>query len=522
MTIHIRYVVSSHSSNCSCTQRVQSQTHIRPVRSSRCPVRQLASWCARTNRRVRGASRAVRGRDAGRQTYERRAHGQGGGRRARHRGSAQPLRQASGADVVDPGRRLSGRAGRHRLVHDGRPRHGSDRHRRDPGPAQDGRTRSRHVLLAVAPAHTPDRSRNPGDRRGRPVRPLPDRGRRPLPAPHQRRRGPAARSTCRWPPAPTSSTGPPPVDALPALPAWADPGFTWAPDLHRFGPRYVLYFTAMVAGTYTADAVHRQRLRHLARPARSPPSRTPIICQLDQGGSIDPAGVRRRRRHPLDAVEVRPEHRRGQHAHQDVVAAPVRRTDSACSAQPSVLMSPDEPWQGTIVEAPDMVEVGRHLLGRLLGQLVQPAGLRHRGGPLRRAGRSVRRHSPRPLLGSNSQGQGPGEASVFDDAHRRLDALQPVAVARPPNPTSRRGRSTSPGSGSPRPVPTWPPVRCPGRRPAGRPLVGTDTDPTAVGRAAQPRRRRSSAATALPSAWPLVAFMTRPVKNPASLSSPSR
>ena len=39
-----------------------------------------------------------------------------------------------------------------------------------------------------------------------------------------------------------------------------------------------------------------------------------------------PPGLHRCRRHHLDAVEVRPEHRRGHHADQDVVAAPVRQT----------------------------------------------------------------------------------------------------------------------------------------------------------------------------------------------------
>src|SRR6202035_3236103 len=36
----------------------------------------------------------------------------------------------------------------------------------------------------------------------------------------------------------------PVTDALPVLPSWAVPGFTWAPDIHRFGSSYVLYFTA--------------------------------------------------------------------------------------------------------------------------------------------------------------------------------------------------------------------------------------------------------------------------------------
>ncbi|HEX3946072.1 MAG TPA: family 43 glycosylhydrolase, partial [Acidimicrobiales bacterium] len=39
------------------------------------------------------------------------------------------------------------------------------------------------------------------------------------------------------------------TDAMPTLPGWAVPGFTWAPDVRRFGDHYVLYFTSIVAGT---------------------------------------------------------------------------------------------------------------------------------------------------------------------------------------------------------------------------------------------------------------------------------
>jgi hypothetical protein len=42
------------------------------------------------------------------------------------------------------------------------------------------------------------------------------------------------------------------TDVMPTLPAWAAPGCTWAPDLHRFGSTFVLYFISLVKSTSPA------------------------------------------------------------------------------------------------------------------------------------------------------------------------------------------------------------------------------------------------------------------------------
>ncbi len=76
-------------------------------------------------------------------------------------------------------------------------------------------------------------------------------------------------------------------------------------------------------------------------------------------------------------------------------------------------MSPDEAWQGTIVEAPDMVEVnGAYWLLYSANWFNQPAygiGMAFCAGP---AGPCADPYD-KPLLGSNLQGFGPGEASFF-------------------------------------------------------------------------------------------------------------
>lgn len=74
-------------------------------------------------------------------------------------------------------------------------------------------------------------------------------------------------------------------DAMPQLPAWAQPGWTWAPEIGRIGERFVLYFTA------------RERQSDLqcvgvatASDPRGPfvgDDSGPLVCQRDEGGTID-------------------------------------------------------------------------------------------------------------------------------------------------------------------------------------------------------------------------------------------
>lgn len=74
-------------------------------------------------------------------------------------------------------------------------------------------------------------------------------------------------------------------DAMPRLPAWAKPGWTWAPEISRVGARFILYFTA------------RERRSDLqcvgvatAADPRGPfigSDAGPLVCQREEGGTID-------------------------------------------------------------------------------------------------------------------------------------------------------------------------------------------------------------------------------------------
>ena len=262
------------------------------------------------------------------------------------------------------------------------------------------------------------------------------------------------------------------VDALPTLPVWAKSGFTWAPDLHRFGTRYALYFTAMVAGHLPQTQCIGSAFAlsptgpFVARPR-------PIICQLDQGGSIDPRVF-------VDSggiswMQWKSDQNRGGAATPTAMWSQRLSSDgSRLLARPVLLMHPDQPWQGTIVEAPDMVEVdGTYWVIYSANWFNQPAyaiGAAHCAGP---AG-PCRDLGPAPLLSTNFQGEGPGEASVFHDANgvwllytpRRSLAPKPDIPARPVYIT-RLGFTPSgpylasgppPGAGNLTAVPFWSPT----------------------------------------------------------------
>ncbi|WP_433332700.1 family 43 glycosylhydrolase [Spirillospora sp. CA-294931] len=90
-------------------------------------------------------------------------------------------------------------------------------------------------------------------------------------------------ATAPRPAGPWTRTG---ADALPALPAWAEPGRTWAPDISRRADgTYVLYFTAGRKGT--AD----QCVGAASAPTPTgpfTPVATPMVCR-DGKDTIDPA-----------------------------------------------------------------------------------------------------------------------------------------------------------------------------------------------------------------------------------------
>jgi hypothetical protein len=78
----------------------------------------------------------------------------------------------------------------------------------------------------------------------------------------------------------------PPADAMPVLPSWAAWGRTWAPGAFEIGGGYALYFAAHHAAT-GRQCIGVATAKEAYGPY-TPVGDAPLVCQLDQGGSIDP------------------------------------------------------------------------------------------------------------------------------------------------------------------------------------------------------------------------------------------
>ena len=172
------------------------------------------------------------------------------------------------------------------------------------------------------------------------------------------------------------------------------------------------------------------------------PAAAPFICQLDQGGSIDPRVFIDARGHPW-MLWKSDQNIGGATTPTKLWSQPLSADGSRLTGDPSVLMGPDGPWQGTIVEAPDMVEVGgAYWVFYSANWYNQPAyaiGAARCAGPAGPCADTA----PGPCSPATPREQGPGEASLFRDASgiwmlysasRSLapqpDRLRPVFITR--------------------------------------------------------------------------------------------
>jgi beta-xylosidase len=79
-------------------------------------------------------------------------------------------------------------------------------------------------------------------------------------------------------------------DAMPVLPSWARKGFTWAPEVIEAGGRYVIYYTARHRD-YELPCIGSASSSRIEGPYTDDSDR-PLVCQTEQGGSIDPSPFR--------------------------------------------------------------------------------------------------------------------------------------------------------------------------------------------------------------------------------------
>lgn len=204
-------------------------------------------------------------------------------------------------------------------------------------------------------------------------------------------------------------------NALAALPGWARPNATWAPSVLARDGHYVLYYTVREA------ASGLQCISRAAAPGPTGPflddSQGPLVCQRDQGGSIDPS--------PLvgpDGQVTLLWKSEGRGATVPTIWSQPLTPDGLGLAYvpPSALLEVDRSFERGVIEGPTMVhEGGRYYL------LYAAAGWSSRhyvtayalcagpAGPCTKAGSG-------PVLSSDGRRAGPGGAEVFRDTAGRL------------------------------------------------------------------------------------------------------
>lgn len=143
-----------------------------------------------------------------------------------------------------------------------------------------------------------------------------------------------------------------PTNALPALPAWAERGRTWAPSVVRRGDRYVMWYSVRHRDSGSmciSVAVATQPLGPFEDR-----SERPAICQLDRAGSIDPDvfvnddGA---------AYLVWKSEDNALGLPTSLWSAPLDETATRIG-RATLLLSRNTEWQGLIIEGPALIRAG--------------------------------------------------------------------------------------------------------------------------------------------------------------------
>lgn len=142
-------------------------------------------------------------------------------------------------------------------------------------------------------------------------------------------------------------------DALPELPAWAAPGFTWSPAVLARGERFVLYYTVREPES-GRQAISVATSDRPAGPFVDTGS-GPLIFQLDRGGSIDPSpfvdadGTAYLLWKSDDNALDRP---------SSLWAQPLASDGLTLVDRPVELLWHDQRWERPLIEGPSMAQAG--------------------------------------------------------------------------------------------------------------------------------------------------------------------
>lgn len=202
------------------------------------------------------------------------------------------------------------------------------------------------------------------------------------------------------------------VDAMPSLPPWSS-GWIWAPDVRKIKDHYVMWFATPDVQTHLPTGATAKCIG--VATASSPlgpftPSPQPSICQA--WGSIDPRTI------DLGGqlyLYWKADTNADTHATipTTIWAARLAPNGEQLTSAPVAILTASQAWQEELIEAPQMVVSGhRYYLFYSGSKSFTPAsgiGIAKCKGPLG----PCKDIGMGPLLGSNPQGAGPGEESLF-------------------------------------------------------------------------------------------------------------
>lgn len=144
-------------------------------------------------------------------------------------------------------------------------------------------------------------------------------------------------------------------DALPVLPVWAAPSIsmTWAPSARRVGSTWVMYYSTEERSS-GLECIGRATATDPAGPYTDR-SRSPMLCQRDLGGSIDPSFVTA----GATTYLVWKNDGNARHVADGIWVQALSADGLAVTGTAHRLLGATQPWEKGIVEAPAMVAASR-------------------------------------------------------------------------------------------------------------------------------------------------------------------
>ncbi len=200
-------------------------------------------------------------------------------------------------------------------------------------------------------------------------------------------------------------------DALPELPSWAAPGGgVWAPSVLQLGGTFVMYFSAVFA-TANEQCIGAATSSSPTGPFVDPAA-FPIVCQLADGGSIDPSPFV----DPAGGLYLDWKSQGANSQLPTIWAQQLAGTGTQLAAGgPAAILGPSQAWEHGWTEAPDMfwLDGQRYLFysGSDWKTATYGIGVADCSGPLGPCSKPV----DRPVLASGGVVAGPGGASAFTD-----------------------------------------------------------------------------------------------------------